>query len=45
MDRVIGVLTLTRMRTQKFNMEDLSLLTAVTLSLSYSFNAEHLNQR
>ena len=44
MDRVIGVLTLTRMRTQKFNMEDLSLLTAVTLSLSYSFNEEHLSQ-
>ena len=44
MDRVIGVLTLTRMRTQQFNMEDLSLLTAVTLSLSYSFNTEHLIQ-
>lgn len=43
MNRVIGVLTLTRMQTQKFNMEDLSLLTAVTLSLSYSFNAEHVN--
>ena len=42
MDRVIGVLTLTRMQTQQFNMEDLSLLTAVTLSLSYSFNAEHV---
>jgi D-sedoheptulose 7-phosphate isomerase len=42
MDRVIGVLTLTRMRTQKFNMEDLSLLTAVTLSLSYSFNTERV---
>jgi putative methionine-R-sulfoxide reductase with GAF domain len=41
MDRVIGVLTLTRMQTHKFNMEDLSLLTAVTLSLSYSFNAEY----
>ena len=44
MDRVIGVLTLTRMRTQKFNMEDLSLLTAVTLSLSYSFNAQNVPQ-
>ena len=43
MDRVIGVLTLTRMQTQQFNMEDLSLLTAVTLSLSYSFNAEHVH--
>jgi D-sedoheptulose 7-phosphate isomerase len=43
MDRVIGVLTLTRMQTHQFNMEDLSLLTAVTLSLSYSFNAEHVN--
>jgi D-sedoheptulose 7-phosphate isomerase len=40
--RVIGVLTLTRMQTQQFSMEDLSLLTAVTLSLSYSFSAEHL---
>ena len=45
MDRVIGILTLTRMQTQKFSMEDLSLLTAVTLSLSYSFNAEHLTRR
>jgi len=45
MDRVIGVLTLTRLQTQQFNMEDLSLLTAVTLSLSYSFNAEHLTRR
>lgn len=44
MDRVIGVLTLTRMQTQKFSMEDLSLLTAVTLSLSYSLNAEHITQ-
>jgi len=43
MDRVIGVLTLTRMQTQQFNMEDLSLLTAVTLSLSYSFNTEYAN--
>jgi D-sedoheptulose 7-phosphate isomerase len=42
MDRVIGVLTLTRLQTQQFNMEDLSLLTAVTLSLSYSFSAEHV---
>lgn len=37
MDRVIGVLTLTRMQSQQFSMEDLSLLTAVTLTLSYSF--------
>jgi D-sedoheptulose 7-phosphate isomerase len=42
MERVIGVLTLTRMQTQQFNMEDLSLLTAVTLSLSYSFNSEQM---
>jgi D-sedoheptulose 7-phosphate isomerase len=41
-DRVIGVLTLNRMQTQQFNMEDLSLLTAVTMSLSYSFNAEYM---
>ncbi len=45
MDRVIGVLTLTRLQTQQFNMEDLSLLTAVTLSLSYSFNAEQVTER
>jgi D-sedoheptulose 7-phosphate isomerase len=45
MDRVIGILTLTRMNTQQFNMEDLSLLTAVTLSLSYSFNSEHVMGR
>jgi D-sedoheptulose 7-phosphate isomerase len=42
MDRVIGVLTLTRMQTKQFSMEDLSLLTAVTLSLSYSFNADRM---
>jgi putative methionine-R-sulfoxide reductase with GAF domain len=45
MDRVIGVLTLTRMQTQSFSMEDLSLLTAVTLSLSYSFNTENVARR
>lgn len=45
MDRVIGVLTLTRMKTEKFSMEDLSLLTAVTLSLSYSFTSEQISQR
>lgn len=37
-ERVIGVLTLTRMQTKQFTMEDLSLLTAVTLTLSYSFS-------
>jgi D-sedoheptulose 7-phosphate isomerase len=43
MERVIGVLTLTRMQNQQFNMEDLSLLTAVTLSLSYSFNSNQVS--
>ena len=36
-DRVVGVLTLTRMQSNKFTMEDLSLLTTITLTLSYSF--------
>jgi D-sedoheptulose 7-phosphate isomerase len=45
MDRVIGVLTLTRMQTQQFNMEDLSLLTAVTLTLSYSFGLNQATRR
>lgn len=43
MDRVVGVLTLTRMQTQQFNMEDLSLLSAITLTLSYSFNLSQAN--
>ena len=38
-DRVIGVLTLTRMQNNRFTMEDLSLLTSITLALSYSFTA------
>lgn len=38
-DRVIGVLTLTRLQNNRFTLEDLSLLTTVTLTLSYSFNA------
>jgi GAF domain-containing protein len=33
-DRVAGVLTLTRMEKNRFTMEDLSLLTAITLALS-----------
>lgn len=37
-DRVIGVLTLTRPQNNRFTLEDLSLLTSVTLTLSYSFN-------
>lgn len=37
-DRVIGVLTLTRLQTNRFTMEDLSLLTSITLALSYSFS-------
>jgi D-sedoheptulose 7-phosphate isomerase len=39
-DRVFGVLTLTRMQTNRFTMEDLSLLTSITLALSYSFTAK-----
>lgn len=39
-DRVIGVLTLTRMQTNRFTMEDLSLLTSITLALSYSVTAK-----
>ena len=39
-DRVIGVLTLTRLQTNRFTMEDLSLLTSITLALSYSFTAK-----
>jgi D-sedoheptulose 7-phosphate isomerase len=42
MERVLGVLTLNRMQTQQFNLDDLSLLTAVTLSLSCSFNTEYM---
>jgi D-sedoheptulose 7-phosphate isomerase len=36
-ERVIGVLTLTRLQTNRFTMEDLSMLTSITLALSYSF--------
>ena len=43
MERVVGVLTLTRMQTQQFNMEDLSLLSAITLTLSYSFGLGQSN--
>lgn len=43
MERVVGVLTLTRMQTQQFNMEDLSLLSAITLTLSYSFSMSQPN--
>jgi D-sedoheptulose 7-phosphate isomerase len=39
-DRVIGVLTLTRLQANRFTMEDLSLLTSVTLALSYSFTSK-----
>ena len=39
-DRVIGILTLTRMQSNHFTMEDLSLLTSVTLALSYSFTSK-----
>ena len=39
-DRVIGVLTLTRLQANRFTMEDLSLLTSITLALSYSVTAK-----
>jgi GAF domain-containing protein len=39
-DRVVGVLTLTRMQSNRFTMEDLSLLTSITLALSYSFTSK-----
>jgi D-sedoheptulose 7-phosphate isomerase len=39
-DRVIGVLTLTRLQANRFTMEDLSLLTSITLALSYSFSGK-----
>jgi D-sedoheptulose 7-phosphate isomerase len=38
-ERVIGVLTLTRLQNNRFTLEDLSLLTTITLTLSYSFSA------
>lgn len=43
-DRVIGVLTLTRLQANRFTMEDLSLLTSITLALSYSFKHNHISQ-
>jgi D-sedoheptulose 7-phosphate isomerase len=39
-DRVIGILTLTRLQSNRFTMEDLSLLTSITLALSYSFSSK-----
>jgi D-sedoheptulose 7-phosphate isomerase len=39
-DRVIGILTLTRLQSHRFTMEDLSLLTSITLALSYSFTSK-----
>jgi D-sedoheptulose 7-phosphate isomerase len=39
-DRVIGILTLTRLQAHRFTMEDLSLLTSITLALSYSFTSK-----
>jgi len=39
-DRVIGVLTMTRLQSNRFTMEDLSLLTSITLALSYSFTSK-----
>jgi transcriptional regulator with GAF, ATPase, and Fis domain len=39
-ERVFGILTLTRLQSNHFTMEDLSLLTSVTLALSYSFSSK-----
>jgi GAF domain-containing protein len=44
-DRVVGVLTLTRMQSKRFTMEDLSLLTTITLTLSYSFNTQSVKRQ
>lgn len=44
-DRVIGILTLTRLQANRFTMEDLSLLTSVTLALSYSFTSAHRREK
>lgn len=38
-DRVVGVVTLVYPEAGRFTMEDLALLTAITISISYSFNA------
>jgi D-sedoheptulose 7-phosphate isomerase len=43
-DRVIGVLPLTRLQNNRFTLEDLSLLTTITLTLSYSFSARSGNK-
>jgi D-sedoheptulose 7-phosphate isomerase len=37
-DRVVGVVTLVYPEAGRFTMEDLALLTAITISISYSFN-------
>lgn len=44
-DRVIGILTLARLQNQRFSMEDLALLTTVTLTVSYSFSARSLSAK
>lgn len=44
-DRVIGILTLTRLQSNRFTMEDLSLLISVTLALSYSFTSKRVLDR
>jgi D-sedoheptulose 7-phosphate isomerase len=44
-DRVIGVVTLTRMASDRFSMEDLSILTTITLALSYSFGNSQVKKR
>ena len=38
------LLTLTRLQANRFTMEDLSLLTSITLALSYSFKHNHISQ-
>jgi GAF domain-containing protein len=38
-DRVVGVVTLAHAKPGQFTMEDLALLTAITISISYSFHS------
>ncbi|MFN2196148.1 MAG: GAF domain-containing protein, partial [Anaerolineales bacterium] len=39
-DRVVGVVTLVHPQAGRFTMEDLALLTAIAVTVSYSFNRE-----
>jgi D-sedoheptulose 7-phosphate isomerase len=42
-DRVVGVVTLVRNQPSRFTLQDLALLTAIMVSISYSFEASVLN--